>query len=128
MTSFPPNLERDFPKPLLTLLNRGSWIHFSIAAMSFKPNRDLLNVNFEGYKLSGTPLSYTSGKVDNGVHVAKMKDEDFSFQHTRAYSLHNHLAVDPYNSQCVYWFGNDGAIQQGAFQVRSSSYKVVFDL
>ena len=87
--------------------------------MAFKPNRDLLNVNFEGYKLSGTPLSFTSEKIAGGVHVAKMKEEDFSFQHTRAYSLHNHLAVDPYNSSSVYWFGKDGCIQHGRFQVRN---------
>ncbi len=86
--------------------------------MAFKPNRDLLNVNFEGYKLSPSPIACVSCTVEGGVHRATMKDGDFSYQHMRAYSLHNHLFPDPHDQSTVYWISADGSVQRGAYEVR----------
>lgn len=85
--------------------------------MAFKPDRRLLNVNFEGYKLSESLLSHVSAELAEEVQVAKLKDEDYSYQHMRAYSLHNHLAVNPYDDSSVYWYTTDGKIQQGTYNV-----------
>ena len=85
--------------------------------MAFKPNRELLNVNFEGYKLSESLLSHVSKDLAEEVQVARLKEEDYSYQHMRAYSLHNHLAVDPYREDAVYWYTADGKIQQGTYKV-----------
>ena len=85
--------------------------------MAFKPNRELLNVNFEGYKLSEALLAHVSKDLPEAVQVAKLKDEDYSYQHMRAYSLHNHMAVDPYDDSSVYWYTSDGKIQQGSYNV-----------
>ena len=87
--------------------------------MAFKPDRRLLNVNFEGYKLSESLLSHVSVELADEVQVAKLKDEDYSYQHMRAYSLHNHLAVNPYDDSSVYWYTADGKIQQGTYNVSS---------
>ena len=85
--------------------------------MAFKPDRRLLNVNFEGYKLSESLLSHVSTELTEEVQVAKLKDEDYSYQHMRAYSLHNHLAVNPHDDSSVYWYTSDGKIQQGTYNV-----------
>ena len=85
--------------------------------MAFSPNRELLNVNFEGYKLSESLLSHVSKELTEEVRVAKLKEEDYSYQHMRAFSLHNHLAVDPYDDASVYWYTSDGKIQQGTYNV-----------
>ena len=85
--------------------------------MAFKPDRNLLNVNFEGYKLSESLLSHVSSELLEEVRVAKLKEEDYSYQHMRTYSLHNHLAFDPYNDSSVYWYTVDGRIQQGTYNV-----------
>ncbi len=94
--------------------------------MAFKPNRDLLNVNFEGYKLSPSPIKCVSSDIAGaGVHIATLKDGDFSYQHVRAYSLHNHLTADPYDQSTVYWTSADGSLQRGTYQVRLEPYCIV---
>ena len=85
--------------------------------MAFKPDRNLLNVNFEGYKFSESLLSHVSKELSEEVRIAKLKDEDYSYQHMRAYSLHNHLAVDPYDDASIYWYTSHGKIQQGTYSV-----------
>ena len=87
--------------------------------MAFKPDENLLNVNFEGYKLSKDALSCVSRSFSPGVRVARLKDEDFSFQHMRAFSLHNHLAVDPWDDTSVYWYAGDCTIQRAKYEVLS---------
>jgi len=93
--------------------------------MAFKPNRRLLNVHFEGYKLSAAPATSSQIKLPAGVFQAKLKDGDFSFHHVKAFTLHNHLIADPYNESGVYWCSKDGCIQRGKGVV-SFSYKPKF--
>lgn len=92
-------------------------LSYTTARMAFKPNRELLNVNFEGYKLSEGLLSHVRKDLAEEVQVARLKEEDYSYQHMRAYSLHNHLAIDPYQEDAVYWYTADGKIQQGTYKV-----------
>ncbi len=87
--------------------------------MAFKPNRDLLNVNFEGYKLSLSPITCLSCAIQGEVHAATLKEGAFSYHHVRAFSLHNHLTPDPYDESSVYWCNKDGSIQRGTYAVRS---------
>ena len=87
--------------------------------MAFKPNRELLNVNFEGYKLSGSAVTFKTKELTEGVQEAQLKDGDFSFQHMKAFSLHNHLVSDPFDNsgRSVYWYTQDGSIQEGTYSV-----------
>lgn len=79
--------------------------------MSFVPNRKLLQHNFDGYKLASKHLSFATKRLSTGVHFVHLK-EQFSYQHVRAFSLHNHLFDDPWNQNVVYWSSND-AIMAG---------------
>ena len=81
--------------------------------MSFKPNRDLLNVNFQGYKLSDKNLDVViSTKLPAAVAVEKLQEGDFSYQHMRAHAFHNHLHFDPADSSSVYWCAEDGSVRK----------------
>ena len=86
--------------------------------MAFKPNRDLLNVNFEGYTLSPSPVTCLKYELKESVHVAQLKDVVFSVQHMKAFSLHNHLFSDPFDDNSVYWYCQDGTIHKGIYEVR----------
>ena len=86
--------------------------------MAFKPNRELLNANFEGYKLAEDALPSFSKDLAVGVSVAKLKDEQFSYQHVRACSLHNHLVMDPEEDSSVYWYADDCTIQHARFELK----------
>ena len=89
--------------------------------MAFKPDREKLNANFDGYKLGKQSLPCVSQPFEGGVRVAQLKEEDFSYQHVRAFTLCNHLAVDPWDGRSVYWCTRKGDILRG-------TYTVSFDL
>jgi len=76
----------------------------------FSPDRDLLNVHFEGYKLSSDSLTSIRSKHSDPVRVAKLRDDELSYQYVRAYTLHNHLFQDPSNPRAVYWCNNKNSI------------------
>ena len=85
--------------------------------MTFKPDRDKLNANFEGYKLGKSSLACISQSFAEEVRVALLKGDDFCYQHVRAFSLCNHLAVDPWDGQSVYWCAGNGGILRGQYTV-----------
>lgn len=78
----------------------------------FKPNRDLLNVNFQGYKLSGTSLDVIQEDLPCPVSEVQLKDNEFSYQKMRAHTLHNHLHFDPRHPSSVYWCSSDGSVMK----------------
>lgn len=68
--------------------------------IELRPNRLLLNPNFNGYKLSLNQLSITT--LDLTTSVDKIVNSShYSFLHTKLYGLHNHLlgeSVNDYDS------------------------------
>lgn len=74
--------------------------------MSFVPDKKLIQHNFDGYKLAPNRLNFVSKKFSDGVKVIELK-EQFSYQHVRAFSLHNHLFGDPWHPNVVYWCTSD---------------------
>ena len=92
----------------------------------FKPDRRLLNVNFQGYKLAEDSLDLVRVELPSLVRVAELKDDDFSYQHIRAYSLHNHLHFDPSDPSSVYWCAEDGSIVKATLLDDSVSLQSVF--
>ena len=76
---------------------------------SLRPNRELLDPKFEGYKLSADPLNVSSTTLVSAVNDVKLKDELLiSFQHTRAFGNLNHLVLDSWaagtreNRSCLF--------------------------
>ena len=72
--------------------------------MALKPNRDLLNANFEGYKLAEVSLPFTRQSFVGGVNKLVLSEGQFSYQHVRQATMYNHLVLDPWNGFQVYWF------------------------
>ena len=81
------------------------------------PDRDKLNANFDGYKLSETSIPCVSRALTSRVNVTRLKEDQFSFQHVRSFSLHNHLVLDPWDQSSVYWYAEDCTIQQAKLEV-----------
>ena len=94
-------------------------------------DRDLIDPNFGGYKLSLDPVA--SSKVALGlsrvrrVQIFLMKlfsgsgrgpkhqqpdPGQYSFLHTKLFGEHNHLVGDPWG-EAVYWVGEGGAVLRG---------------
>lgn len=94
----------------------------------FKPNRELLNVNFEGYKLSDAPLSCIQEDLHQSVSVVKLKGNEFSYQRMRAYALHNHLHCDPSHPSSVYWCADDHSIKKVTLERLSVRHETVMKL
>ena len=92
-------------------------IFFAMSGMTFKPNRDLLNVHFEGYKLAESSLSCIASKIDGGVKRVKLNEECFSYQHVRETTMCNHLTSDPWSDYQVYWTSMTNQIMCGTIWV-----------
>uniref|UniRef100_A0A8C6M7A3 Uncharacterized protein n=1 Tax=Nothobranchius furzeri TaxID=105023 RepID=A0A8C6M7A3_NOTFU len=64
---------------------------------SLKVNRDLLDPNFESYKLSLDPLPTYKVELDAAVEELKLKDDQYTLEHMRAFGMFNYLHLD-------YWY------------------------
>ncbi|XP_014786647.1 nudC domain-containing protein 1 [Octopus bimaculoides] len=63
-------------------------------ADELKVQSDLLNPNFDGYKLSLEPLPTYKINLETEIDVATLTDKQFSYQHLKALGCHNHLIFD----------------------------------
>lgn len=95
---------------------------------AFKPNRELLNVNFHGYKLSENPLEHIQEDLPCPASRVHLRGDDFSYQHVRAYTLHNHLHFDPSSPSSVYWAASDGSIRKASLNAGTIRHDTVLRL
>uniref|UniRef100_A0A146LE40 NudC domain-containing protein 1 n=1 Tax=Lygus hesperus TaxID=30085 RepID=A0A146LE40_LYGHE len=86
-------------------------------------DRNLLDKDFEGYKLSLSPIPVYKEDITEGVEVVEPSEDQYSFLHQRLFSLHNHLTIDPWNLSAVYfldvarkvrrsWIGQSGRLDK----------------
>ena len=94
----------------------------------FKPKGELLNFHFEGYKLSSNSLTHIGKALSDPVMLAKVGKDEFSYQHLRAHTLHNHLHYDPSDSYSVYWCNNHGSVIKGTLHHDAICTQSVFNL
>lgn len=79
--------------------------------MSFRPNRDLLEPNFAGYKLAtDTKIDLHQLRLDRSVDVVRLDENQFSYLHVRAFGLHNHLFADPCKPGTAYFVDSTHSI------------------
>ncbi|GFV81732.1 nudC domain-containing protein 1 [Trichonephila clavipes] len=74
-----------------------------MAIMDLKVNRDMLDIKFEGYKLSLDPIPVLKQPVVDGVRCCELSSEDYSYLHTRMALLHNYLFQDPWSQNSVFY-------------------------
>ncbi|XP_028819791.1 nudC domain-containing protein 1 [Denticeps clupeoides] len=77
---------------------------------SLKVNRDLLDPNFESYRLSLDPLPTYTVELDAAVAEVKLKDSQYTLEHMRAFAMYNHLHTDPWYEDSVYFVDSRGRL------------------
>lgn len=101
--------------------------------VELKANRDLIDSDFVGYKLSLDPVPIYETSLESrkfrlcfmflvlnqflAVFVAQAGENQISYAHVRVFSLHNHLLVNQYSSELVYYVDDDFNIFQVMFCV-----------
>ncbi|XP_006635701.2 nudC domain-containing protein 1 [Lepisosteus oculatus] len=70
---------------------------------SLKVNRQLLDPSFESYRLSLDPLPIYKIELDAGVAEVKLRDNQYTLDHVRAFGMYNYLHIDPWYEDSVYY-------------------------
>ena len=91
---------------------------------SLRPNRELLDSKFEGYKLSSEPLTLSSTNLVTAVNDVPLREELFSFQHMRAFGNLNHLVLDSWldggKHEVMYFVNENYEVQRATVKVSRS--------
>ncbi|KAL5022512.1 hypothetical protein ScPMuIL_001667 [Solemya velum] len=78
--------------------------------------RELIDAKFENYKLSLDPLPVYKSKLDFGPHVVQLSEDQYSYQHSKLFGVHNHLILDPYVNDCIYYVDKNRRILRSKIQ------------
>lgn len=110
--------------------------------VELKLDRDLIDPDFAGYKLSLDPVPIYERNLETrklrlcfihlitinfpAVFVAQVGENQISYAHARVFSLHNHLIVNSYAPDLLYFVDDDWNIFQVNFGKLSSIWVIVF--
>lgn len=88
---------------------------------TLRPNRELLNPKFDGYKLSPDQLNVQSTSLPNAVNIIGLQDDVFSYLHVKAFAWTNHLVLDNWSDASgkilLYFVDENYAVNQIIVQV-----------
>ena len=88
---------------------------------NLRPNRELLNPKFDGYKLSSEQLAVESTALPNAVNIVGLRDDVFSHLHVKAFAWTNHLVLDNWSQDTdkilLYIVDESHAVHQIVVQV-----------
>lgn len=99
--------------------------------VDLRPNRHLLDHNFEGYKLNLQSLPHYSCDLDSRVDRLYPQDAQYSFVHAKLFALHNHLVLDYWDySFNYYYIDNNRQVRHIGFENTTHTFqsKVVYDV
>ncbi|XP_018605755.2 nudC domain-containing protein 1 [Scleropages formosus] len=80
------------------------------ANYSLNVKRQLLDPNFESYRLSLDPLPTYTVELDAAVAEVKLKDSQYTLDHVRAFGMYNYLHIDPWYEDSVYFVDCKGRV------------------
>ncbi|XP_069813295.1 nudC domain-containing protein 1 isoform X1 [Dendropsophus ebraccatus] len=80
------------------------------ANCSLRVNRLLLDPKFESYKLSLDPLPCYGVELDAAVAEVKLRDDQYTLDHMRAYGMYNYLHRNPWSSDSVFYVDQLGRV------------------
>uniref|UniRef100_A0A8D0L8B9 NudC domain-containing protein 1 n=1 Tax=Sphenodon punctatus TaxID=8508 RepID=A0A8D0L8B9_SPHPU len=80
------------------------------ANCSLRVKRVLLDPKFEGYKLSLEPLACYQLGLDSAVAEVKLRDDQYTLDHMRAFGMYNYLHLDPWYQDNVYYVDQLGRV------------------
>ncbi|XP_038131413.1 nudC domain-containing protein 1 [Cyprinodon tularosa] len=71
------------------------------ANYTLKVNRDLLDPNFESYRLSLDPIPTYTVDLDAAVEEMQLTDAQYTLEHMQAFAMFNYLQLDPWYQDSV---------------------------
>ncbi|KAK5613451.1 NudC domain-containing protein 1 [Crenichthys baileyi] len=80
------------------------------ANYTLKVNKDLLDPNFESYRLSLDPIPTYTVDLDAAVEEVKLKDSQYTLEHMRAFGMYNYLHLDPWYEDSVLFVDCQGRV------------------
>uniref|UniRef100_A0A8C2SZI5 NudC domain-containing protein 1 n=1 Tax=Coturnix japonica TaxID=93934 RepID=A0A8C2SZI5_COTJA len=80
------------------------------AHCSLEAKRLLLDPKFEGYKLSLEPLACYQLQLDAAVAEVKLRDDQYTLDHMRAFGMYNYLHLDSWYQDSVYYIDQFGRV------------------
>ncbi|KAM6125965.1 LOW QUALITY PROTEIN: nudC domain-containing protein 1 [Pterocles gutturalis] len=80
------------------------------AHCSLQAKRLLLDPKFEGYKLSLEPLACYQLGLDAAVAEVKLRDDQYTLDHMRAFGMYNYLHLDSWSQDNVYYVDQFGRV------------------
>ncbi|KAM4725124.1 nudC domain-containing protein 1 [Anableps anableps] len=80
------------------------------ANYTLKVNRDLLDPNFESYRLSLDPIPTYTVELDAAVEELQLKDAHYTLDHMRAFGMYNYLHLDPWYGDSVLFVDSRGRV------------------
>ncbi|XP_019407491.1 PREDICTED: nudC domain-containing protein 1 [Crocodylus porosus] len=80
------------------------------ANCSLRPQRLLLDPKFEGYKLSLEPLPCYQLRLDAAVAEVKLRDDQYTLDHMRAFGMYNYLHLDSWYQDNIYYVDQLGRV------------------
>ncbi|XP_061461167.1 nudC domain-containing protein 1 isoform X2 [Rhineura floridana] len=80
------------------------------ANCSLSVKRLLLDPKFEGYKLSLEPLACYQVGLDSPVAEVRLRDDQYTLDHMRAFGMYNYLHLDPWYQDNVYYVDQLGRV------------------
>nr|XP_022905701.1 nudC domain-containing protein 1 [Onthophagus taurus] len=90
--------------------------------LDFKPNRQFINPEFDGYKLSLQEIITSKHELEAKVHRAIPNSLQYGYLHAKLFSTHNHLIGRTINDyDFVYFVNNDFKIQKVVYDPSASN-------
>uniref|UniRef100_A0A8C6XCB6 NudC domain-containing protein 1 n=1 Tax=Naja naja TaxID=35670 RepID=A0A8C6XCB6_NAJNA len=80
------------------------------ANCSLRVKRLLLDPRFEGYKLSLEPLACYQVGLDSPVAEVRLRDDQYTLEHMRAFGMYNYLHLDSWYQDNVYYVDQLGRV------------------
>ncbi|XP_060099299.1 nudC domain-containing protein 1 [Heteronotia binoei] len=80
------------------------------AHCSLRVQRSLLDPKFEGYKLSLEPLACYQVPLESPVAEVRLRDEQYTLEHMRAFGMYNYLQLDSWHQDNVYYIDQLGRV------------------
>uniref|UniRef100_A0A8C3RWV1 NudC domain-containing protein 1 n=1 Tax=Chelydra serpentina TaxID=8475 RepID=A0A8C3RWV1_CHESE len=84
------------------------------ANCSLRVKRLLLDPKFEGYKLSLEPLACYQLGLDSAVAEVKLRDDQYTLDHMRAFGMYNYLHLDSWYQDNVYYVDQLGRVMNSS--------------
>ena len=101
-----------------------------LTSVELRPDRKLIDSNFDSYKLSLVSLPSYKTDIQGGVYRVIPGDSDVGYEKIRCLTLHNYLVLDPWNKDDVYYIDSSGCIRRFhiPLEAHMQCSKVVFSL